>query len=203
MSIHNFAHLDAAVVASPLTLPRASATRGGHRTETAGCSNNAKSIAILFNAYEAASEMMPGAGSEIDDVTAELEAMVAVGQALARLHDVSGRRRVLNWAVQRFEAADANVVVAADVARHSDPTLEVGDLSDLFDSRHTPLLPAEAAHQRAADGFDQPAAGLPAATLDEEMPAADPSTPRLKLLVLHFANSFRRFAFGVGSPETV
>jgi hypothetical protein len=208
MTMHNFAPVDAAVVASPLTTPRLSPKRGG-RTETIGCSSNAKSIAMIFNACEARTEVEITAGDEAGagatDVTGELEALFAVGQALARLQDPAGRRRVLNWALQRFEAAPAeNAAVAEREALTSDPTLVVGDLSDFFDA-------PRGAAARVSDGRDDPdderfgqrAFGLLPARSYEETPLAAPRTPRLKLIVLHFVTAFRRVALGAGSPEAV
>jgi hypothetical protein len=74
-----------------------------------------------------------------DSLTQELEAMAAIGDALASLSDPAMRQRVLRWAAERFgtgtlpqtlsRAAEEPVVAAVASA---DPCLAIDSLSDMF-----------------------------------------------------------------------
>ncbi|PYR43169.1 MAG: hypothetical protein DMF93_03875 [Acidobacteria bacterium] len=70
-------------------------------------------------------------------LSAELDAMHAIGAALARVRDPQARLRVLRWAADRFDAqpaaAPAPPPSAAVAAPLSDPTLAVETLHELFE----------------------------------------------------------------------
>jgi hypothetical protein len=71
-----------------------------------------------------------------DDVVAELEAILAVGKALARLRNEDSCRRVLNWAGERFITQAQAQAIALPPSPAPDATLLVDDLEDFFDWRH-------------------------------------------------------------------
>jgi hypothetical protein len=67
-----------------------------------------------------------------NDVAAELKAIRAMGKALTALDDPAGRRRVLNWALERFGGAELPQLQPAAVMPAQDPLLRVDNLDDLF-----------------------------------------------------------------------
>jgi hypothetical protein len=85
---------------------------------------------------------VPRAGQHAgpEEVTAELDAMQAVGHALSRLHDPSARARVLRWAVERFEmqfetTAGGNGGMTARVPTCSiDQSVTLDGVHELFDA---------------------------------------------------------------------
>ena len=127
-----------------------------------------------------------------DGLSAELEAMHAIGAALARVRDPQARLRVLRWAADRFDAqpaaAPAPQPSAAVAAPLSDPTLAVETLHELFE---TP-----ASDDVLLEIFDVPAMHAIAAAPE---PASAPRKPReeparLDALVRGFAAEFQRLA---------
>ena len=198
--MNNLVYYDAAMVTAPLTIPRVGPKCGSHRTEEVGHSTNGETIASHCNAGDARSEVTPedDRAAEVADVTAELEAILAIGQALARLHNPDGRRRVLNWALERFSVEpDANVVAPA--APTADAALLVEDLTDLFDGLHGTEL-------RASDGLDETLDDLfdlPALAPHEEIPSVARDERRLNVLVPDLISALRRFALGVRAPDTL
>ena len=127
-----------------------------------------------------------------DALSAELEAMHAIGAALARVRDPQARLRVLRWAADRFDAqpaaAPAPPPCAAVAAPLSDPTLAVETLHELFE---TP-----ASDDVLLEIFDVPAMHAIAAAPE---PAGAPRKPReeparLDALVRGFAAEFQRLA---------
>jgi hypothetical protein len=64
------------------------------------------------------------------ELNIELEALQAIGRALARVQDPTTRRRILHWANERFCAAPEPAVEARDVATQ-DPALTVDGI-ELF-----------------------------------------------------------------------
>ena len=98
-------------------------------------------------AIPACDEGVAGIEVTAEEVTAEIEAMRAIGAALRQLPDQAARARVLRWAAERFavDASAAEPLMAsaapmmttsegADRLRSSanDPTLAVESLYDLF-----------------------------------------------------------------------
>jgi hypothetical protein len=141
-------------------------------------------------------------------VSAELEAIMVVGRALARLQSPAGRRRVLHWAAERFDAPAAIVeevgtIASAPMALASDPSLAVDDLGDLFDDRRDAAL-------RGADGIDdplgtmfEPAAFEDLAPCDREVAVASRRGIRVRVVVHFFVNALRRFTLAARSPEPI
>jgi hypothetical protein len=89
--------------------------------------------------------------SEEDTLAAEIEAMAAIGRALADLPDAAARARVIRWAQERFDPGGASRS-AAPAAEAADPTLEVESLADVFDDSARPG--ADADKPRAWPGPD-------------------------------------------------
>jgi hypothetical protein len=67
-----------------------------------------------------------------DGLTEELEAMAAIGRALNRIADPGVRQRVLHWAVERFQAAEAPGVSPSARVPYADPALAVDSIGDMF-----------------------------------------------------------------------
>jgi hypothetical protein len=75
-----------------------------------------------------------------EEISAELDAMRAVGHALARLHDPAARARVLRWAAERFEtpleatSGDRGGMTAPVVTLDPiDNSVNMDELHELFD----------------------------------------------------------------------
>jgi hypothetical protein len=193
--MNNMAHCDAAPVPAPQTVPRV----GWQLTD-------GQTTAIRGRASSAGSDHAPGEyrRSEGGDVTAELEAILAVGRALARLPDSDGRRRVLNWALERFAVeADANVDVAVASAA-PDAAMIAEGLADLFEGSVSPLRMSEGLDDPLDDIFDLTAIAQYVAHYDET-PSASPARvqARFAVLVRDLVSAVRRFASGVRSPDAV
>lgn len=102
--------------------------------------------------------------SQVRDTLAdELEAIAAIGRALANVPDPVARVRILRWAVDRFLPTESPVVSTGAAANGSasaarsavsatssavDQTLAVESLGELF----APEVPAQAALQQPAAG---------------------------------------------------
>ena len=131
-----------------------------------------------------------------DDLSAELDAMRAIGAALARVHDPLARARVLRWAGERFQTPPIAAAAALPVsplampALVDDPTLGVETLHELFDAPveddlHEMLeLPKAAAAPHAVDASDS--------SCVPRKPREEPA--RLDALVRGFAAEFQRLA---------
>jgi hypothetical protein len=130
-----------------------------------------------------------------DDLSAELDAMRAIGAALARVHDPLARARVLRWAAERFQTPPIAAAAALPLsplampALVDDPTLGVETLHELFDAPveddlHEMLELPKAVAPHAADASDS----SPAPRKPREEPA------RLDALVRGFAAEFQRLA---------
>jgi hypothetical protein len=187
-------HYDMAGIQTAPPLPTVCPKCGSHRTEVVGRSNNGKTLAIRCNACGARSEVTPDEDRHAgrDEVTAELEAILAVGQALTRVQNADGRRRVLNWAVERFNANVHAPKPPARPATAPDPMLLVDGLGDLFEAPgHVPSRGAQAAvvHERLDDLFEPAPAAQP-----EETQCEARDEPALDVLVADFVSDFRRLA---------
>jgi hypothetical protein len=74
----------------------------------------------------------------------EVDAMAAIGHALADLTDFAARQRVLRWAAERFAidsaqpAAAVLTIVPAQAQVTQDPDLAVDSLSEMFDAPPEP-----------------------------------------------------------------
>lgn len=64
-----------------------------------------------------------------DALATELEAMATIGRVLAAIDDPGTRQRVLRWLWERFGSGSPPT---AGPLRASDPTLDIGTLSDMF-----------------------------------------------------------------------
>ena len=108
--------------------------------------------------------------SDHDSVTAELDSMRQIARALDALHDEETRRRVLQWAHDRYRPAVATAPPGngAMSVSSSDPALAVGTLAELFEAA--------------------PAAAAPAARVEAEPPCG------VESMIKDFAADFRRFA---------
>jgi hypothetical protein len=190
----NIARCDTAVVTAPFLLRRVGPRHGSHRTEAVRV---ARSVIMPVDDRAA----------EADDVTAELEAIVAVGKALARLGNPESQRRVLNWAIERFDAPPEATTVASVTVTNmavpdpllSDPTLQVDGLEDLFDGARGPAL-------RAADGVDDRLDDIfdvPAAASHHHTPPVGRDESRGEVLVHDFISGLRRLVSGFRFPATL
>ena len=128
-----------------------------------GRSNDGKLIALRCNACGERSEVAPeNERATADQVTAELEAILAVGKALTCLDDAAGRKRVLHWALERFNGGDTAALPAesqaATIVPFPDQTLRVDNLTDLFTALPCSVAQRESAgpDDRLEDLFDEP-----------------------------------------------
>lgn len=83
-------------------------------------------------------ESVSDAASDRDALTAELEALAAIGHTLAGLPDAAARTRVLRWALERFSpdaGPDPTPAPARAIASAPDPTLVVDSLEEMFEDR--------------------------------------------------------------------
>jgi len=145
------------------------------------------------------------------DITAELEAIVAIGKALTRLQNADSRRRVMAWALDRFTAP---VAAAADPVEHApvpDQTLTLDDLSDLFAPVRRTDLRLVVANGSSPDKLDDLFDGseMSAPVADdrwhlEDTPDVHEASPlviapcsadaEIDVLVADFVSDFRRLA---------
>jgi hypothetical protein len=185
-------------------LPRFCPKCGSHRTEVIGRSNCGKTVALRCNACGEVSEVTQdddrtaGHGS----VSAELEAILALGEVLTRLQDAE-RQRVLRWAIERFGvigvAQSITTISAPDLALHPE------DLDDLFASPAWTPQPTEPldADDELSDLFDEQVdatesvgdvVGDVQADRKQNTPQAESAEPPLDVLVADFVSEFRRLA---------
>ena len=123
------------------TAPSSCPKCGSHRTEAAGRSENGRGIDVrCHDCDERFSMLIDRRASDGDNMTDEIEAIRAVGRALARLSDPASRARVLRWATERFQidaavtpaAVPARPPVKAAAADGPDLTLSTDSLFDFF-----------------------------------------------------------------------
>jgi hypothetical protein len=123
---------DTPLVTTPSPLSCACPQCGGGRTEAIGRATTGDAIQILCSSCDRRSEVPVDArAAEAADVTAELEAMITVARALARLPNRGGRQRVLNWALDRF-TGEPIVVVSSPSPAAPDPALTLPGDVELF-----------------------------------------------------------------------
>jgi hypothetical protein len=204
---HHLEHSIRAVPAQPKGCPQC----GSHRAEIVGRSESGTIVALRCNHCGTRSQVANAdvhAGA-LDDVTAELEAIVAVGRTLTRLQNADARRRVLNWAFERFAADIPLPGVAGTALPTADQTLIVDGLADLFEPRRRADLRLVVVNDDLADLFD--GAERPDAVDDRHYepaeswdgpdtrplhdgPADSSPEPELDVLVADFVSDFRRLA---------
>lgn len=147
---------------APQNLPPICPKCGSHRTEIVGVdgSQDGRMLILRCNSCgerstvpaEPLSDTRPE-HARSEDLTAELEALQAVGQALANLGNPESRQRVLRWAAERFqiEPSSSLPVMAVAVAEppavvtETDCELSLEGVADLFDVRQPPRM------ERASD----------------------------------------------------
>ena len=130
-----------------------------------------------------------------DEVSAELDAMQAVGHALSHLHDPRARARVLRWAVERFEmqfetASGGSGGRAASVAiRPIDQSVTMDGVHEMFDVPSVLLRPASL-HLERAEPAHAPGGAAQQQNSRHEAPELEP----LDSLMRGLASDFKRFA---------
>jgi hypothetical protein len=130
-----------------------------------------------------------------EEVSAELDAMQAVGLALSHLQDPRARARVLRWATGRFEIhveipPDAVAGKGARVATRSiDPSMTLEGVHEMFDAPAASLRPANL----HLDATEPPPVSRDAAQPQNmRCDAGDPEP--LDSLMRGLATDFQRFA---------
>ena len=84
----------------PPTCPKC----GSHRTEVVDTAEDGRTITVRCNSCgERSTVLIDRRAADADNVTDEVEAIRAVGRALAQLPDAASRVRVLRWASERFQ----------------------------------------------------------------------------------------------------
>jgi hypothetical protein len=134
-----------------------------------------------------------------EDVSSELDAILAVGHALNRLQDPHARARVLQWAIERFQVtATVLPALVSPMIETVDSMLAVDELIDLFGIA-APASPS-AADEELSDLFDEkPSVSrrpLLELVVSAQPPVAEPpvEAPPLDSLVQDFVSDFRRIA---------
>jgi hypothetical protein len=167
------------------------------RTEIAGRSSDGRAVTVRCkNCDDRSAVLVDRRAGDTDNMTDEVEAIRAVGRALAQLSDDASRVRVLRWAAERFQI-DATVSVARSTASSvntanldaTDPTLSMDGLHELFpavsadDDRtlnaHSPMMASEPADELLAHV--------------EEMPPVE-GAPQPDSMLHSFVNDFQRLA---------
>src|SRR4051812_24613630 len=123
---------------------RACAACGSPRTEIFGRSSDGKMVGLRCHQCGARSDMAAAddCSGAPGDITAELEAIVAIGKALTRLQNADSRRRVMAWALDRFAAPLAAAAGPGGHAPPPPPTAPPPRLPHPFSPRPPPpLLP--------------------------------------------------------------
>jgi transcription elongation factor Elf1 len=194
----------------PPTCPKC----GSHRTEVVDRAEDGRTVTVRCNSCgERSTVLIDRRASDADNVTDEVEAIRAVGRALAQLPDAASRVRVLRWASERFQiditladaraAAPSSPAAAFQRADVQDPTLSVEGVHEMF--------PAEA-HDRgdmepmmaAADTMiaDQSPLFVESRPVVVETPRAE-ETPRLDSMLGTFVSDFRRLAIDLDTVFAV
>src|SRR4051812_42701333 len=113
---------------TPISLPRFCPKCGSHRTEVVGRCHERQTVRLRCNTCGTHSEVVEdsdaGAAGSFS-VSAEMDAILAVGRALTGLNEIE-RQRVLRWASERFGADAALEPQAACAA--ADAPIGVDDL---------------------------------------------------------------------------
>jgi hypothetical protein len=190
-------------------LPQVCANCGSRRTEIFGRSNDGKMVGLRCHQCGTRSDVASAddRSGAPGDITAELEAIVAIGKALTRLQNADSRRRVLAWALDRFTAPLVTAAPAED-APASDQTLTLDDLGDLFaPPRRTDLrlvVANESSSDKLDDLFDGAETPVPieddrcdvvdAPDLHDTHDLQDARNAELDVLVADFVSDFRRLA---------
>lgn len=189
----------------PPTCPKC----GSHRTEIVGRTDDGRTLTLRCNGCgERSTILVDRRATDADNMTDEIEAIRAVGRALAQLPDVASRVRVLRWAAERFEidatlgaAAAGFVHHAAQANEAADPMLSVDGLQDLFKARVAPPVNDSADDLRLESTDDltlETTSGLElesAAHLAlETQPMPAPAEPHFESTVHTFVSDFQRLA---------
>ena len=111
-------------------------------------------------------EREPGERQTHDTVALELESMRQIAHVLDSLHDADARRRVVQWAHDRY-CAHVALQPSTVIGGSADPALGVEELGDLFD--------AATSSDREAETAAKPRTGV-------------------ESMIKDFAADFRRFA---------
>ena len=180
----------AAAQTPPPTCPKC----GSHRTEVVDRAEDGRTITVRCNSCgERSIVLIDRRATDADNVTDEVEAIRAVGRALAQLPDAASRVRVLRWASERFQidvtVGAVNVTATSHAAmieraEAHDPTLSMDGVHQLF--------PAVVDDYDSAIVDDAPLF-VEIEPIAVEAPRAG-ETPRLESMVSTFVSDFRRLA---------
>ena len=141
-----------AVGSQPQSCPKC----GNRRTEIFGRSNDGEMVGLQCHQCGARSDV-PAADDRSGapaDITAELEAIVAIGKALTRLQSSDSRRRVMAWAVDRFATAQVAAAAPTQDAPAPDQTLAIDGVADLFAPPRRPDLRLVVVNDSSSDKLD-------------------------------------------------
>lgn len=169
---------------------------GSHRTEVVGHSDDGRTITLRCNSCgERSNVLVDRRASDADEMTDEIEAIRAVGSALARLPDAGSRERVLRWAAERFQIEPTIAVpvatpshVMASQVRVPDSTLSVDGLQEFFPVRAR----TDDALSVDAETCTQPL--FETAQVEETPVLVHDETPKLDSMVHSFVADFQRLA---------
>jgi len=172
---------------------------GSHRTEVAGRSGDGRAVTVRCNnCDERAAVLIDRRAIDTDNMTEEVEAIRAVGRALAQLPDAAARVRVMRWAAERFQiettvaavaVASASPVTTATV-KPPDPTLSMDGVTELFPA------PADPNRVKALAATSLTLTAEPVAALAphvEEIPPVQ-ETPQAGSMLHSFVSDFQRLA---------
>jgi hypothetical protein len=124
------------------------------------------------------------AATPVDTITLEIEAMRAIGAALARLHDIDARQRVLRWALERFVPGAYVAPPVPTATKHADDDLlALPAVADVDDQ-------PSAACDLSIDGVESMFA--PDAVNEEPVDPRDNSS--VSTMVKSFVTDFQRLA---------
>jgi len=135
--------------------------------------------------------------SDSDNMTDEIEAIRAVGRALAQLPDAAARARVLRWAAERFQIDTAVTPAAAPTAPVKAAAVDRPDLTLSMDGVHD-LFPAPR-NQDQARAIESDLLTLEAEPIAELAPQVKETTPveiapESGSMLHDFVNDFQRLA---------
>ena len=130
-----------------------------------------------------------------EEVSAELDAMQAVGVALSHLQDPSARARVLRWATERFEihvetpSEPVSVKPARVATRPVDQSMTLEGVHEMFDAPAASIRPASL-HLEATDPTHVSRDAAQPQNIHCDAAAPEP----LDSLMRGLATDFQRFA---------